>query len=55
MMLGIALQSGAKLFSSSHDAMIRVYDGAGNVIRDARAGERALNVHKIRIDSDNKR
>jgi hypothetical protein len=30
-MLGIALQSGAKLFSSSHDAVIRVYDAAGNV------------------------
>jgi hypothetical protein len=30
----------AKFFSRSHDAVIRVYDEAGNVIEDARTGGR---------------
>jgi hypothetical protein len=31
----------AKFYSRSHDAVIRVYDHAGNVIENARAGGRA--------------
>ncbi len=41
--------------SRSHDAVIRVYDEAGDVIETTQAGGRVLNVHKIRVDSDNKR
>jgi hypothetical protein len=44
----------AKLRSRSHDAGIRVYDDAGNVIEThEHAGD--FNVHKIWVDSDNKR
>ncbi len=45
----------AKSRSRSHDAVIRVYDEAGDVIETTQAGGRVLNVHKIRVDSDNKR
>ena len=53
-----AAKSNARFRSAARieifDAMIRVYDQAGNVIEThEHAGD--FNVHKIRVDSDNKR
>jgi len=45
----------AKFFSRSHDAVIRVYDEAGNVIETTQASGRVLNVHNIRFNPDNNR
>ena len=45
----------AKFFSRSHDAAIRIYDDACNVIETTQASGPVLNVHNIRFNPDNNR